>query len=151
MQHAFESVLAGYLCAVAALKDDGSSFECLSLGKNGSTSELLCSLSIKFSLDSANYELREVALGIGCLPEAFTHWVAVRRRIMDETYSEEIEGRVLDRLAEEVRDFLGNRLSWFSLYRRAGAPVEIRLGAIWDVFIVQSTERAYAIHCSWDS
>lgn len=77
--------------------------------------------------------------------------VSTPRRQVHKDSASEHHTLLLHRLVDEIHDELGNRVSWFSLYRHTEASVEMRLGSIWDIFVVHVGNAAYAIHCSWDS
>jgi len=143
--------LEGYLQAVSALKDDGTSFQVLYLGQvpPERSTEAFCNA---WKLPAECLRLMSPGdVTLSGIPVSLKQWIMSRRWIVNSGDSSEIDERLFDGFKDEIGDILPRPHCWQQLTRVLDSPPIFKLGAIWDVFILGVSEGTYAIHCSWDS
>lgn len=136
--------LDGYLQAIAALRDDGTSYSCFYLGPVGPPDSLL-ELCRCLRLEVDGCTLQGTA---SAFPPAFEQWLLRRIRPMSDNDKVELDHRLATGFCEEVRDIFQGLPEWFELRRTAWNS---NMGAISDVFVFGRAQASFAVHCSWDS
>jgi hypothetical protein len=136
----------GFLCAIAKLKDDGTSFRCVYLG-TGDPSGKAAMIEEKFRFGSrvrlvAEREKRTSQN----LPESLERWLLDRIRPMDGLM---VDTRLVAGLADELADIFQRAPAWFSV-DCSDVGSTPRLGVLWSVYVFGLEAGSCAIHCSWD-
>ena len=144
--------LDGYFLAIAALKDDGTSFRCIGVGGMNplsAWSDAAQALGIsarEFSLSPVPLALADVNL-----PESLKLWILNRIRPMKQADEAPLDCRLIHGLCDELLDIFGAVPQWFEVRCSEVPGKELHLGAFWNIYVFGKNEKTFALHCAWDS
>lgn len=136
----------GYLSAIAKLKDDGTSFQCVYLGE-GEPSGKAATIEKKFQFGSHVTLVSErEKLTAQNLPESLERWFLDRIRPMDDLV---VDRRLVSGLADELADIFQRAPAWFTV-NCGDIGATPRLGVFWSIYVFGLERGSCAVHCSWD-
>jgi len=140
----------GYLEAVSYLKGDGTGFLFCSINKSKEIAE---SVTKCFPRSGEKFEVSPVKNWQREVLPVLKNWILVRRRILSDGDSEQIDERLYDCFIEILLDYLDNPITWFvvSHLSECGNQVSTTNEAIWDCFAISTPSGCYVLHCGWDS
>lgn len=138
--------IEGFLCAIAKLKDDGTSFQCIYLGE-GEPSGMAAMIEEKFRFGSpVTLASERESLTAQNLPKSLERWLLDRIRPMDDLT---VDRRLVSGLADELADIFQRAPFWFSV-RSGDTGATPRLGVFWSIYVFGLESGSCAVHCSWD-
>jgi hypothetical protein len=138
--------IEGFLCAIAKLKDDGTSFQCVYLGE-GEPSGKAAMIEDKFRFGSRVMLVSErEKLTAQNLPKSLERWFLDRIRPMDDLM---VDSRLVSGLADEIADIFQRAPAWFSV-NCSDTGAMPRLGVLWSIYVFGLESGSCAVHCSWD-
>ncbi|KEH07011.1 hypothetical protein GY14_30850 [Delftia tsuruhatensis] len=138
--------IEGFLCAIARLKDDGTSFQCIYLGE-GEPSGMAVMIEEKFQFRSRVTLVSErESLTAQNLPKSLERWFLDRIRPMDDLT---VDSRLVSGLADELADIYQKAPVWFSV-KSGDTGATPRLGVLWSIYVFGLASGSCAVHCSWD-
>jgi len=143
------SRIDGYLLAIAALKEDGTSFRCVYLGE-GEPSGKVAEVSARLGFERGAITLvpRHDALTPENIPKGLEDWLLDRSFATEE--GPPIDRRLVSALVAELEDIFRTMPSWFSVERTAEYTNFGQHGAVWSMYVLGLAVGSCAIHCSWD-
>ena len=142
--------LDGYFSAIAALKDDGTSFSCIEVqGNDAATAwpEVAQSLG----LSGTGGVVSPSELTASNLPKSLEQWIVNRIRPMSEADNLPLDPRLVHGLCDELVEIFGSAPHWFDVRISEHSSALLHLGAFWNIYLFGKNEKAYALHCAWDS
>ncbi len=138
--------IEGFLCAIAKLKDDGTSFQCIYLGE-GDPSGMTAMIEEKFRFGSpVTLASERESLTAQNLPKSLERWLLDRIRPMDDLT---VDRRLVSGLADELADIFQKAPVWFSV-KSGDTGATPRLGVFWSIYVFGLESGSCAVHCSWN-
>ena len=144
------SRLEGYFSAVAALKDDGTTFTCIGVKDRDFLSAWSAAAQV-FGLIENEFSVVPLQLVGTNLPESLEHWILNRIRPMSQADEAALDNRLIHGLCDELMDIFRSAPRWFEVHVSTAPTVMHSPGGIWTIYLFGTQEQTYALRCSWDS